>query len=614
MATRTAPEGEIISISDGKLNVPDRPIIPFVEGDGIGPDIWRASVRVFDAAVEKAYGGRRKLIWHEVLAGEKAFTATGNWLPDETVADFQKYLVGIKGPLTTPVGGGIRSLNVALRQMLDLYVCLRPVRHFAGVPSPVKAPEKVDMVIFRENTEDIYTGIEYRAGTPEAAKVLEFLQQAFPKDAQKIRFGTAEKTDEFLRMIGSPAEGKVELGIGIKPVSRIGTERLVHAAIQYAITFKRKSLTLVHKGNIQKFTEGAFRDWGYDYAERAFGDYVYTWSQWERTKAEHGEVAANAEQKTALASGKILVRDAIADITLQQILTRPEDFDVIATLNLNGDYLSDALAAQVGGIGIAPGGNINYVTGHAIFEATHGTAPKYANQDKVNPGSVILSGDMMLRYMGWTEAADLIILALNRTIAQKIVTYDLARMLEGAREVKSSAFADSLIANMDRAIGDEHRKGHELVKEVVSADLIKQVETTQYSRFSVGALMTRGIVSVPGDAPLADTIHLMRRRGITSVVVEPNAAGEWGIMTMRDVLEKVVRDDRQIAGLTVDEIATHPLLTITPEKTLAECAALMIERHIRRVVVTKQEQPMGIISETDIFRYMEERSYAQEQE
>jgi isocitrate dehydrogenase len=604
MSTRTAPEGEIISISGGKLQVPDRPIIPFVEGDGTGPDIWRASVRVFDAAVEKAYGGARKLMWHEVLAGEKAFSQTGNWLPDETVADFNKYLVGIKGPLTTPIGGGIRSLNVALRQLLDLYVCLRPVRHFAGVPSPVKRPEKVDMVIFRENTEDIYTGIEYRAGTPEAAKALAFLQTEFPKDFNKIRFGSAEKTDAFLQMIGEPAAGKVDLGIGIKPVSRVGTERLVGAAIQYAITFGRKSVTLVHKGNIQKFTEGAFRDWGYEYADRAFGDHVYTWGQWERTKAAQGEAAANAEQKAALASGKILIKDAIADITLQQVLTRPDEFDVIATLNLNGDYLSDALAAQVGGIGIAPGGNINYITGHAIFEATHGTAPKYANQDKVNPGSVILSGDMMLRYMGWTEAADLIIAALERTIGQKVVTYDFARLMEGATEVATSAFADAMIANMDRVVGDERRAG----REVVSADLVKQVETEQYPRHTVGALMTRGVVSVPGSAPVADTTHLMRSRGISSVVVEPDASGAWGIMTMRDVVKKVVREDRQVDGLTVNEIATRPLITIGPEKTLAECAALMLERNIRRAVVARDQQPIGIISETDIFRYVEERS------
>jgi isocitrate dehydrogenase len=444
----TVPAGEPITIQDGRLQVPDIPIVPFVEGDGTGPDIWRASVRVFDAAVAKAYGDKRKLMWMEVLAGEKAFRETGSWLPDETVAAFQQYLVGIKGPLTTPIGGGIRSLNVALRQLLDLYVCLRPVRYFHGVPSPVKRPDLVDMVIFRENTEDIYSGVEYRAGTPEAQKVLDFIQQNFPEDFEKVRFGTAGKVSEFQQMSGKSENGAVEVGIGIKPVSREGTERLVGAAIQYAITHQRRSITLVHKGNIMKFTEGTFRDWGYELAERAFGDYVYTWAQWDRAKAERGEAAANAEQKAAIESGKILVKDTITDIMLQQVLTRPEDFDIIATLNLNGDYLSDALAAQVGGIGIAPGGNINYVTGHAIFEATHGTAPKYANLDKVNPSSVILSGDLMLRYMGWTEAANLIISAMERTIGSKIVTYDFARQMAGAREASTSAFANALIENM----------------------------------------------------------------------------------------------------------------------------------------------------------------------
>ncbi len=443
-----APAGEAITIEGGMLNVPDFPIIPFVEGDGTGPDIWRASVRVFDAAVAKAYGGKRKLMWYEVLAGEKAFKQTNNWLPDATVAAFHQYLVGIKGPLTTPVGGGIRSLNVALRQMLDLYVCLRPVRYFQGVPSPVKRPELVDMVIFRENTEDIYAGVEYRAGTPEAQKVLDFLRDTFPKDFGKVRFGDVARSSEWVRQIGLDADAPVEVGIGIKPVSKLGAQRLIAAAIQYALTHQRRSVTFVHKGNIMKFTEGAFRDWGYDLAEGAFGEHCYTWAQWERTKAARGEAAANAEQKEALAGGKLLVKDAIADITLQQVLTRPEDFDVIATLNLNGDYLSDALAAQVGGIGIAPGANINYVTGHAIFEATHGTAPKYANLDKVNPGSVILSGDMMLRYMGWSEAADLIIKGLEQSITNKTVTYDFARLMAGANEVSCSGFADAIIANM----------------------------------------------------------------------------------------------------------------------------------------------------------------------
>ena len=423
------PAGGKISIENGKLTVPDNPIVPFIEGDGTGRDIWRASVRVLDAAVEKAYGGKRKIAWMEVYAGEKAFTQFNTWLPDETVEAFREFLVGIKGPLTTPIGGGIRSLNVALRQLLDLYVCLRPVRWFKGVPSPVRRPEKVDMVIFRENTEDIYAGIEFEAGSEANAKFLALFKEAFPKEFGKIRFPDST-------------------GIGIKPVSREGSERLIRSAIEYAIANKRKSLTLVHKGNIMKFTEGAFRNYGYALAEREFGDAVYTWDQWERTKKAQGEAAANAEQKAALAAGKILVKDAIADITLQQVLTRPDEFDVIATMNLNGDYLSDALAAQVGGIGIAPGGNINYVTGHAVFEATHGTAPKYADLDKVNPGSVVLSGEMMLRYMGWTEAADLIIKGMDGAIAAKTVTYDFARLMEGATEVACSAFGDAVIKHM----------------------------------------------------------------------------------------------------------------------------------------------------------------------
>ena len=426
--------GETISISNGKLNVPHNPIIPFIEGDGTGPDIWRSSQRVFDAAVEKAYGGKRKIEWFEVYAGEKSFNKFKDWLPEDTLTALRHYLVSIKGPLTTPVGGGIRSLNVALRQMLDLYVCLRPVRWFKGVPSPVKHPEKVDMVIFRENTEDIYAGIEFERGSENAKKVLDFLKTNFPKEYGKIRF--PEST-----------------AIGVKPVSRDGTERLIRAAIEFTLREKRKSLTLVHKGNIMKFTEGGFREWGYELAEREFSGKIYNWAHWEKTKAAKGEEAANAEQKEALASGKVLMKDAIADISLQQVLTRPEEFDVVATLNLNGDYLSDALAAQVGGIGIAPGGNINYITGHAVFEATHGTAPKYADQDKVNPGSVILSGEMMLRYMGWNEAADLIIKGMDGAIASKHVTYDFARLMKqegdtGVTEVKCSAFGEQIIRKM----------------------------------------------------------------------------------------------------------------------------------------------------------------------
>src|SRR5450432_4064308 len=429
----TPPAGGKISISNGVLTVPDNPVIPFIRGDGTGRDIWTASEKVFDAAVKKAYGGKKKIAWFEVFAGEASKTKFDNWLPDDTVDAFKEFLVGIKGPLTTPVGGGIRSLNVALRQMLDLYVCLRPVRYFTGVPSPVKRPEKVDMVIFRENTEDIYAGIEYAAGTAEAQKILDFFAKEFPKEFKKIRFGTAEAGNKWqaqLESIGAPKRKvEVQVGVGIKPVSYLGTERLVHSAIEYAITHKRKSVTLVHKGNIMKFTEGAFRDWGYKVAKDFFGAVEIDGGPW--CKIPDGKPGAG-----------LVIKDAIADITLQQVLTRPEDIDVLATPNLNGDYISDALAAQVGGIGIAPCANINYITGHAIFEATHGTAPKYANLDKVNPGSVILSGEMMFRYMGWVEAADAIITAMDRTIGQKIVTYDFARQMQGATEVSTSAFGD----------------------------------------------------------------------------------------------------------------------------------------------------------------------------
>jgi isocitrate dehydrogenase len=431
--------GAPITRREGRLVVPDNPIIPFIEGDGTGPDIWRASVRVMDAAVEKAYGGKKKIAWMEVFAGEKSFKQSNSWLPDETVDAFRDYLVGIKGPLTTPVGGGIRSLNVALRQLLDLFVCLRPVRWYRGVPSPIKHPEKVDMVIFRENIEDIYAGIEYVAGSPEAQKVLDFLQKEFPKDFRKIRFGndTAVRTWQAqLEAIGAPKrEPGIEVGIGIKPMSWLGTERLVHSAIGYAVRNNRKSVTLVHKGNIMKFTEGAFRDWGYRIAKEYYGAVEIDGGPWCRIP--EGKPGAG-----------LVIKDAIADITLQQVLTRPDEFDVIATPNLNGDYLSDALAAQVGGIGIAPGGNINYVTGHAVFEATHGTAPKYSNLNKVNPGSVILSGEMMFRHLGWVEAADLIVKGMDGAISTKRVTYDFARLMEGATELSTSDFGDAIIEKM----------------------------------------------------------------------------------------------------------------------------------------------------------------------
>jgi isocitrate dehydrogenase len=426
----TVPSGgERITIASEKLTVPDKPIVPFIEGDGTGVDIWAASRPVLDAAVQKAYGGSRSIRWMEVLAGEKAFNETGDWLPEETLQAFRDYLVGIKGPLTTPVGGGIRSLNVALRQQLDLYACVRPVQWFEGVPSPVRKPGDVNMVIFRENTEDIYAGIEFEEGSSEAQELSRLLKESFPKLYAKVRFPDSS-------------------GFGLKPVSREGTDRLVRAAIRFALENGRRSVTLVHKGNIMKFTEGAFKSWGYELAEREFGDRVFTWAEYDRIKESAGEKAANDAQSAAEADGRLIVKDSIADAFLQQILTRPREYEVIATLNLNGDYISDALAAQVGGIGIAPGANINYVTGHAIFEATHGTAPKYAGKDMVNPGSVILSGEMMLRYMGWTEAADLILKGLQGAIDQKTVTYDFERMMDGATKVSTSAFGREIIANM----------------------------------------------------------------------------------------------------------------------------------------------------------------------
>ncbi|WP_078391919.1 NADP-dependent isocitrate dehydrogenase [Shouchella patagoniensis] len=418
---------EKIQTTNGVLNVPNEPIVPFIEGDGTGPDIWAAASRVLDAAVEKAYNGERKIHWKEILAGEKAYNQTGEWLPAETLDAVREYLIAIKGPLTTPIGGGIRSLNVALRQELDLYTCLRPVRYFTGVPSPVKRPEDTNMVIFRENTEDIYAGIEFKEGSDEVKKLISFLQDEL--GAKNIRFPETS-------------------GIGVKPVSKEGTERLVRSAIQYALDEGRKSVTLVHKGNIMKFTEGAFKSWGYDLAEREFGEKVFTWAEYDKIVEESGREAADKAQSQAEAAGKIIVKDSIADIFLQQILTRPKEFDVVATMNLNGDYVSDALAAQVGGIGIAPGANINYDTGHAIFEATHGTAPKYAGLDKVNPSSVLLSGDLLLRHLGWTEAADLIMGSMDKTIASKVVTYDFARLMDGATEVSCSGFADELIKNL----------------------------------------------------------------------------------------------------------------------------------------------------------------------
>lgn len=438
---------KIIEVKNGILNVPDDPIIPFVEGDGIGPEIWKTSRYVLDSAVEKAYKGKRKIEWLEVLAGEKAYKQTGEWLPQETVNAFEKYLVGIKGPLTTPIGKGISSINVALRQKLDLYVCLRPVKYYGGIETPVRRPDKVDMVIFRENTEDTYAGIEFKAGTEENRMLLEFIRDNFPERFDKIRFGTIEKTNDFLRAEDLPLADEVEVGVGLKVMSRVGSQRLMIAAVNYAIEHGRKSLTIVHKGNIMKFTSGSFRDWCYQIAEKLYGDKIYSMMQWERTSESKGKEAAHIELKDAMDKGKIIIKDAIADNTLQKVITHPDDFDIIATTNLNGDYLSDAIAAEVGGIGIAPGGNINYITGNAIFEATHGTAPSFAGLDKVNPSSLILSGMMMLNYLGWKEAADLIENGIRKAIASKKVTFDFAEQMIGATEVKCSQFGEEIVMN-----------------------------------------------------------------------------------------------------------------------------------------------------------------------
>lgn len=437
----------IITISNGILHVPDSPVIPYIEGDGIGPDVWKATQKVLDSAIEKAYSGKKSINWLEVFAGEKSFKLMNSWLPTETIDAFKLFKIGMKGPLTTPVGGGIRSLNVALRQTLDLYVCLRPVKYYQGIETPMKHPEYVDMVIFRENTEDIYAGIEFKSGTAENEAMLKLLRTDYPDQFKKIRFGTLDQVDEFLSQSGRDTTDKVEVGIGIKVISKVGTERLIIAAIKHAIDHNRKSVTIVHKGNIMKFTDGSFRDWGYDIAETMFADKIYSYRNYEKLMNEKGKEAAEKDKAKAMEEGKILLWDSIMDNTLQQVLTNPKDFDVIATLNLNGDYLSDAIAAQVGGIGISPGSNINYISGHAIFEATHGTAPTFANKDMANPSSLILSGVMMLDYLGWGEAADLVEDGLKKTILSKKVTFDLARDMEGSIEVKCSEFAQEIVNN-----------------------------------------------------------------------------------------------------------------------------------------------------------------------
>ncbi|HRC73425.1 MAG TPA: isocitrate dehydrogenase (NADP(+)), partial [Candidatus Competibacter sp.] len=569
--------GEKISIKDGKLQVPDQPILGYVEGDGIGPDITKASLRVWDAAVEEAYGGQRKIHWCEIYLGEKAAGLyDGNYFPDETLEAIKELVVAIKGPLTTPIGGGFRSLNVALRQDLDLYACVRPVRYYAGVPSPVRHPEKVDVVIFRENTEDVYAGIEYKSGTPENAKLAKFLRE--------------EMGAEFFE----------DAGLGIKPISAFGSKRLVRKAIQYAIDHGRDSVTLVHKGNIMKFTEGAFRNWGYEIARDEFPDHTIT--EDELYSVYGGKQPA----------GKVVIKDRIADIIFQLLQLRPEEFSVLATMNLNGDYLSDAVAAEVGGIGIAPGANMaDHV---AVFEATHGTAPKYANQDKVNPGSLMLSGVMMLQYMGWTEAAELIESALARVIADKTVTYDFARQMTGATEVPTSKFGDLLIVKM-REQGPilrkeiEHRRQHQeesrrVLEAARVADPVQAMIASGHMPTTIGNIMSP-VVTVKNDALVNAAMHTMVEQGVDAVMVEPDASGQWGIMTDRDVLKKIISVNRSPAQVKVSEVTTRPLVTAQREMSLSGAAKRMAEANVRRVVVEVDGTPVGMVTENDLFRTVE---------
>ncbi|MBK8899157.1 MAG: isocitrate dehydrogenase (NADP(+)) [Candidatus Competibacteraceae bacterium] len=574
---RIPTSGEKISIKDGKLQVPDQPILGYVEGDGIGPDITKASLRVWDAAVEEAYGGQRKIHWCEIYLGEKAAGLyDGNYFPDETLEAIKELVVAIKGPLTTPIGGGFRSLNVALRQDLDLYACVRPVRYYAGVPSPMRHPEKVDVVIFRENTEDVYAGIEYKSGTPENAKLAKFLRE--------------EMGAEFFD----------DAGLGIKPISAFGSKRLVRKAIQYAIDHGRDSVTLVHKGNIMKFTEGAFRNWGYEIARDEFPDHTIT--EDELYSVYGGKQPA----------GKVVIKDRIADIIFQLLQLRPEEFSVLATMNLNGDYLSDAVAAEVGGIGIAPGANMaDHV---AVFEATHGTAPKYANQDKVNPGSLMLSGVMMLQYMGWTEAAELIESALARVIADKTVTYDFARQMTGATEVPTSKFGDLLIVKM-REQGPilrkeiEHRRQHQeesrrVLEAARVADPVQAMIASGHMPTTIGNIMSP-VVTVKNDALVSAAMHTMVEQGVDAVMVEPDASGQWGIMTDRDVLKKIISVNRSPAQVRVSEVTTRPLVAAKREMSLSGAAKRMAEANVRRVVVEVDGTPVGMVTENDLFRTVE---------
>ena len=576
------PQGEKITIEEGRLKVPDQPIVGYVEGDGIGPDITKACLRIWDAAVAKAYGGSRRIHWCETYLGEKASKLyDGNYCPDETLQALQDLVVSIKGPLTTPVGGGFRSLNVALRQDLDLYACVRPVRHYAGVPSPLKNPGKVDVVIFRENTEDVYAGIEYKTGTPENEKVAKFL-----REEMKARF----------------FEGA---GIGIKPISEFGSKRLVRKAIQYAIDNGRESVTLVHKGNIMKFTEGAFRNWGYEVAREEFGNVTIT------------EEQLYNEYKGKQPDGKIVVKDRIADIMFQMMLLRPEEFDVLATMNLNGDYLSDAIAAEVGGVGIAPGANIaDHV---AVFEATHGTAPKYANLNKVNPGSLLFSGVMMLEYMGWKEAADLITLVYPEVVLDGIVTYDFARQIDGATEVGTSQFADALIERIEGGVDVEAKRRaqqEQLAKERKQREIrrllqpMEEMLDTGRVPHTVGDLMTRSLITVTDGETVEQAMHVMTENDVSSVVVEPNAAGDWGILTRRDIVTKIVRGSHNPATTRVADVATRPVESVSAETSIREAARIIADRNFSRLPVSQGDKIIGIVTEQDIFATVDKFGWA----
>ena len=570
--------GQKITVKDDKMVVPDNPILGYIEGDGIGPDITRACLRIWDAAVNKAYGGKRKVHWCEIFMGEKAGGIyDGDYFPAESLNALKDLIVSIKGPLTTPVGGGFRSLNVSLRQELDLYACVRPVKHYNGVPSPLKEPEKVDIVIFRENSEDVYSGIEYQSGTPENEKLASFL-----RDEMKVDFFE-------------------QAGLGIKPISPFGTKRLVRKAIQYAIDHDRESVTLVHKGNIMKFTEGAFRNWGYEVAREEFSQQTITeeelYSQFGGKQPED----------------KIVIKDRIADIIFQLMLLRPAEFDVLATMNLNGDYLSDACAAEVGGMGIAPGANMaDHV---AVFEATHGTAPKYAGQDKVNPGSLLFSGAMMFDYIGWTKAAELINQAYSETVLAKIVTYDFARQMEGATEVSTSGFADAIIERIEDGIDVKARQEQRI--EAIKAERrerearrverpFEEMEESGRTPTTVGDIMTRMPVTVKVGTKVSEAMHIMREHGISSVLIEPEGDGVWGIMTQRDVVSRIVHANRSPAKVNVEEIATMPLVTVPVDMSLYDCSSQMIDANIRRVVVAQNDVPIGIVSDTDLFRSVEE--------